>query len=312
MNIIDLDRIRSALDMEQAIEAVKAGFVAYAQGAAQMGAVGYLAFPAVDGDCHIKSAALAGGPYFVVKVASGFPNNRDRGLPANSGCMLLLDSATGQPVCLLEDEGWLTGLRTAIAGVLAARLIRPERGHKLGIIGTGTQARLQALLVARHAGFSQVMAWGRNRDRTRQLAAEAAAQGTEIAVAESVAEVAEFADVLITVTPSREPLVDETMFDAAPRIVAVGADAPGKQELSIGLTTSMQHIVVDSIEQCLDHGEIAAAHRQGRIDTARLGTLGQLLADKARFEPEQSVLVDLTGIGIQDLQIATTTWQSLR
>jgi ornithine cyclodeaminase len=316
MKVIGLQEIRSAIQMPIAIDAIREGFITYAEGQVQLGAVGHLAFDQAGGDCHIKSAAPDHGPYFVVKVASGFPNNLTRGLPANSGLMMLFDATSGCPVCLLLDEGWLTDLRTAVAGLLAAQLIKRPGATRLGIVGTGTQARLQAQFAVEFGGFAEIMVWGRNSERAMALATELRdntlrRQATNVTATPHLEEVARFADVIITTTPSRSPLLDESMFSQAPRIVAVGADVPGKQELSQGLTSSMDAIIADSVEQCTEHGELAAAYRSGLLIDKSIIPLGKALRKGAQFEANHSVLVDLTGLGVQDLQIASLVWNTL-
>jgi ornithine cyclodeaminase len=316
MKVIDIKEIRSAIQIPSAIDAIRNGFIKYAQGKVRLGGVGHLAFDQAGGDCHIKSAALDDAPYFVVKVASGFPGNLTRGLPANSGLMMLFDATSGSPVCLLLDEGWLTDLRTALAGLLAAQLIKRAGAKRLGIVGTGTQARFQAQLAAEFGGFTEIMVWGRNSAHAVTLANELSKnalhkQGVNVTAVSRVEDVASFADVVITTTPTRSPILDESMFSYAPRIVAVGADTPGKQELSAGLTSSMDVIIADSVEQCTDHGELATAYKGGLLADKSITSFGEALSKGGQFEPDKSVLVDLTGLGIQDLQIASLVWNSL-
>lgn len=124
-----LQSIQAAFDFNRAVAAIQDGFIAFSEGRVEMGAVGYLQFPEQHGECHIKSASLRNGEYFAVKVATGFPLNRETGEGPNNGFVVLLDSTTGAPLCLFEDHGWLTDCRTAIAGAIASRLILP-RGAK--------------------------------------------------------------------------------------------------------------------------------------------------------------------------------------
>jgi ornithine cyclodeaminase len=308
VRILSLDEIRAAFDLDLAFDAVEAGFIADARHQVSLGAVGYHVFPEARGDCHIKSASSEQGAAFVVKIATSFAGNGDHGLPTNNGLMVLLSARTGEPLALLRDEGWLTDVRTAIAGALAAEVILPERATTLGIVGTGAQAKLQAELAARRTGMRRVLLWGRRAEPAARLASDLVSSGLDARAVGTLEELAEAADVVITTTPSREPLLTAGMFTRPARIVAVGADAPGKQEIASDLTARMDALIVDSPEQCLDHGELSRPHAEGRIDESRIRHLGDALLGGARFAPDQWMMVDLTGVGIQDLQIASTVW----
>ncbi|MCC7633490.1 ornithine cyclodeaminase family protein [Stenotrophomonas rhizophila] len=311
MKVVDLPDIRAALDLDAAFEAVRQGFIAHFQGRVSLGAVSHLALPAVSGDCHVKTASMHGQDCFVVKVATGFPHNAAQGRPTSNGMMVLLDANTGVPRCLLRDAGWLTDMRTAMAGALAAELLRPTEGDTLGIVGTGVQGALQARLAAHRGGFSTLLIWGRRYPQAQQLAAELCAEGIRARALPSLDDLARASDVLITTTPTSTPLLQAGMFERRVRIVAVGADSPGKQELTTTLTAAMDILIADSIDQCLDHGELASAFALGHIKRSQVTAFGQYLAEATAIPNAQSVLVDLTGLGIQDLQIALTIWNNL-
>ena len=311
MKVVDLPDIRAALDLEVAFEAVRQGFIAHFQDRVSLGAVSHLAFPAVAGDCHVKTASMHGQDCFVVKIATGFPHNAAQGRPSSNGMMMLLDATTGAPQCLLRDAGWLTDMRTAIAGALAAELLRPANADTLGIVGTGVQGALQARLAAHHGGFSTLLVWGRRYPQAQQLATELCAEGIAARAVASLDALVRASDVVITTTPSSTPLLQADMFERRARIVAVGADSPGKQELATPLTAAMDVLIADSIDQCLDHGELAGAFAQGRIKRTQVATFGQYLAEATAIPDDQSALVDLTGLGIQDLQIALVVWRTL-
>lgn len=311
MKIFSLDEIRGAIDMELAFQAIRDGFVALSHGHVALGAVGHLAFPPVRGDCHIKSAAMTDGDVFAVKIATGFAANAERGLPTSNGMMVLFSARSGEPVALLQDEGWLTDLRTAIAGAIAAKTIMPDNAGIIGIVGTGVQARLQAKLAIEHTGIKRIKIWGRRDEQAQRLASELAADGVDVNAVKQLEALAGASDVIMTTTPTTTPLIKAGMFVRPPRIVAIGADAPGKQEIATDLTGAMDVLIADSIKQCLDHGELARPYAEGRIDTTRVHELGSVLASGVSFPSDASVLVDLTGVGVQDLQIANAVWTRL-
>jgi ornithine cyclodeaminase len=304
MRVIELPEILAALDEAEALAAVEAGFRRLSAGEAQVMAVGHLAFPDPPGDCHVKGAWLTGDPVFVIKLATSFYRNPQLGLPTSNGFMAVVSAKTGDVQAILHDRGHLTDLRTAMAGVIAARAIAKPGSKVLGVVGAGVQAKLQADLIARVLGLEHTLIWARDTDRARQAAIEVGAQAV------GLQELCGRADILITTTPSTTPIVTGEMVRPGARIVAVGADAPGKRELDVALTARAQ-LVVDSRAQCVEHGEAGWAVRAGLVAEADLIELGDVLARPRAFGPDQTVIADLTGVGVQDVQIAKLAWARL-
>ena len=311
MKIVSLDEIRAALDVDTAIEAIADGFRAHSAGIVQLAAVGHLAFPDVHGDCHIKAATIAGSNVFAVKVATGFYKNASRGLPTGNGFVAVLDTQTGTPLALLMDEGWLTDMRTAMAGAVAARRIAPRRSGPLGIVGTGVQAGMQARMIAHTSGQREIHIWGRSLEKAGALADSLRRDGIAASATSDLAELCATSTIIVTTTPSREPLLTREMLPRASRVIAVGADAPGKTELHPAILGAADLVVVDSVEQCVSHGETSWAVNAGLLDVSRLVQLGHLLGDNRVIDADATVVVDLTGLGVQDLQIARCVWQKL-
>src|SRR5579871_3074165 len=156
MRVVDVADILAALDEDAAIAAVEAGFRRYSAGKTQVSPVLHLGFTNPPGDCHIKAAAVAGDSVFVVKLATGFYRNPELNLPTSNGFMVVMSARTGEILALLHDQGHLTDQRTAMAGAIAARAIFREGSRTLGIMGAGTQARLQAKLLKRRLGLESV------------------------------------------------------------------------------------------------------------------------------------------------------------
>ena len=172
MRVVDAGEILAALDEDAAIAAVETGFRRYSAGQVQVSTVLHLAFAEPPGDCHVKAAAVAGDEVFVVKLATGFYRNPELNLPSSNGFMAVLSARTGELLALLHDQGHLTDQRTAMAGAIAARAILREGSRTLGIVGAGTQARLQAKLLKRRLGLDSVLIWARNSKRASALASE--------------------------------------------------------------------------------------------------------------------------------------------
>lgn len=304
MRVIELEEILAVLDEAEALAAVAQGFKRHARGETQVPPPIHLAFTAPPGDCHVKGAAVAGEEVFVLKLATTFYRNPERGLPASNGFMAVISARSGEVLALLHDRGQLTDLRTAMAGAIAARAIARSPCQTLGVVGAGTQARMQAQWIARQLGCQTILIWGRNTDRTAALARELGAEVVELP------ELCARADIIVTTTPSTEPLLSASMVRPGARIVAVGADSPGKRELDVQILARAR-IVVDSRTQCIDHGETGWAVRAGLVSEASLMELGALLEQPVAFAEEETVVADLTGVAIQDFEIARSVWKRL-
>jgi len=304
MRVVELPEIESALDESAALAAVEDAFRRMSAGQAQVAAVGHLAFGDPPGDCHVKGGYLNGDDVFVFKIATSFYRNPNIGLPSSNGMMIIVSARTGENLALLNDRGYLTDLRTAMAGAIAARAIARSDAATLGIVGTGIQARMQAEQVSRALGIRTVVVWGRNPERRDALASDIGGEAVDLP------ELCALADIIVTATPSDRPLLSAEMVRPGTRIVAVGADSPGKQELETALVAKAR-IIVDSRPQCVAHGEAGWAVRAGLVREDSLMELGALLASPVWFGEDEIVIADLTGVAVQDVAIAKCVWTSL-
>ncbi|MGY4527386.1 ornithine cyclodeaminase family protein [Pseudomonas sp. TE21394] len=306
-------QIVASLDPEVALRGLEQGFIAFSAGKVQVPPIQGFSFPGANGDCCVKSAYMEGSATFTVKISTGFYDNPGKGLPSNDGLMLVLSAQTGQPLALLHDEGWLTGMRTALAGRIAARLLAPPQVTAIGILGAGMQARMQLEQLGAITDCRQVMVWGRQDSGLAAYRAFARTLGYEVRTTQDAAEVAGAANLIVCTTPSRLPLLRSEWVRPGTHITAVGADGPGKQELDPALVARAARIVVDSVTQCSQYGEVAHALRSGQIDTTQLIELGTLLASGApgREHPDQVTLADLTGVAVQDAQISSCALAAL-
>jgi ornithine cyclodeaminase len=297
MLLVAYPEILQSIDEQEALAAVKEGFLRQARGELDLMAIGHFDFSEQAGDCHVKGGYLHGDPVFVVKLATSFYRNADRGRDPSNGFVSVMSAVTGEVVAILHDHGRLTNLRTAMAGTLAAQSIARAGTRVLGIVGSGTQAELQAQWISRALGIDNVLVWARNPTKAAALAVRIHAE--VVALDELCAR----ADMIVTTTASTQPLVTSAMVRAGTRIVAVGADAPGKRELDTPLMARAR-IVADVRAQCVDHGETGWAVRAGVVDPADVLELATLLAHPLDFASEDIVVADLTGVAVQDVQIA--------
>ena len=305
MKILNKRQILEAFDADATTLLLKEGFIAYSKRQVQQPPVQHFLFEQASGDCCIKSAWLEGDEQFVLKVSSGFYRNPAQGLASNQGLMMAFSAQTGEPQALLLDEGWLTALRTALAGRIVAELCAPTEIPAIGIVGCGMQALLQLQQLKPLTACREVWVWGRNESALQAYRHSAEAEGFRVHTTQDAAELATHCRLIITTTPSREPILRATDIRPGTHITAVGADSHGKQELESGLVARADVLLADSVSQCTEYGEIATAYRQGLLASIPIVELGTVLAQgkKVRSDPEQITLADLTGLAIQDVQI---------
>jgi ornithine cyclodeaminase len=294
VRVLRANDVRDALPMAACIDAVEAAFVAYTSGRAELPNVIHLDVPETEGEIHVKAGHLHGAPTYAVKVASGFYAEQP---PAIDGMVLVFDARTGGLVAMLLDGGLLTDVRTGAAGGVAARWLAPERVDTVAVIGTGIQARrqIEALRCVRNVG--EVRVWGRDSERAAAAATDVG--GDEVP---TIREAVEGADVIVTCTASREPLVLSEWVREGAHITAVGSDGAGKQELEPEILRRADIVAVDSREQCLRLGEL-----QHAPDVAdRAIELGAICGGTAagRTDEGQLTVADLTGVGVQDVAAA--------
>jgi ornithine cyclodeaminase/alanine dehydrogenase-like protein (mu-crystallin family) len=295
--------VRSTIDMDACIRACERAFAAYSTGGAELPAVIHLDVPESEGEIHVKGGHLHGFPYYAVKVSSGFYAQDP---PAIDGLVLVFDAVGGAPAAFLLDGGYLTDLRTGAAGGVAAGHLAPADVRAVAVIGTGIQSRMQieALKVVRPR-FDEVRVWGRSSQHAEHAARDLRTMlgsATSVDVAPDVEEAVRDADVIITCTASREPLVRSAWIGAGAHVTAVGSDGPGKQELDPELLRRADMLVADSVDQCARLGELQHAKDQSE----RALELGLICAGRAqgRTAEEQLTVCDLTGLGVQDVAAA--------
>lgn len=306
MRTLDKDEILARLDLERAEALLRQGFIAYSAGRAQLPPVQHFAFAEANGDCCVKSGYVEGESLFAVKVSSGFYDNSKRGLPSNQGLVLCFCARTGAPLALLRDEGWLTAWRTALAGRLAARVLAPSRVEAIGVVGTGLQARLQLRALQAVTPCRDVWVWGRSETELAVFAAEFEPLGYRLRTTLDAEPLARACQLIVTCTPSTRPILQAGWLTPGTHVTAVGADAAGKQELAAELVAGADRVVVDSIAQCAAYGEVSHALAAGLLVRESLAELGQVLAGErpGRQSEDEITLADLTGLAVQDAQIA--------
>lgn len=287
--------------------AVEAVFAVITAGKASMPPIMRIDVPAHNGEVDIKSAHLPNLPGIAIKVSAGFFDNPVRGLPSLGGLMVVLDAETGIPQAVLLDNGYLTDLRTALAGAVAADHLARRDATRIAVLGAGVQARLQVAALADVRSIEHVTVWARREDAARELAHELASSMVDVATAVAASPAAGVAadDIVVTTTPSTTPLVTAAMLHPGLHITAVGSDAEHKQELDADVVMAADRFVCDVVDQSSRLGELRAAVAAGFDPTAAV-ELGAVIAGTApgRSGNDDITVCDLTGTGAQDTAIA--------
>ncbi len=308
VRILREPEIRGLLDLDETIDAVAQAYASCAEGKVVLPSVINLDLDAYRGEVHVKSAYIQDRPHYVIKIASGFYDNPSLGLPTGNGMMLVFEARTGRLQGLLLDNGYITEVRTGAAGAVAARYLAKERVRKVGMIGAGSQARYQLRALMRVRRPEEVWVWSLDEDFVAPYIQEmSAAFPLRFHKAASPEEAVDRADLVITVTPSRSPIVRAAWLRPGMHITAVGSDGPDKQELEARALGRADLLFCDSISQCRRLGETHHGLEEMVLDESDIsGELGELVLGRkpGRTRDDQITIADLTGLGAQDAAAA--------
>jgi alanine dehydrogenase len=287
------------LDIGDVNRAVEAAFADHGNGLVQMPPKVYITLP--TGDFRTMPAYLPSQKIAGVKIVNVHPDNPKAGLPTVMALTVILDTGTGQPTAILNTTR-LTDLRTGAAGAVAAKYLAPKKECVLGVIGTGRQAEAQVRATARELSLTRVQIWGRNPAHAEAMAARLAPLDAECVSIERACD----CDVLVTTTPSRAPFVKSDWIHEGTHINAIGADAPGKEELDPAILHRAR-VFVDDPAQAFHSGEINVPISEGLYQPGMIaGTLGEVVIGRRKREnPDEITIFDSTGLAIQDLAIAS-------
>lgn len=306
------DMVRLDLDT---VDVIEKAFVALAEGRVIMPPVMSMDLPMVNGEVDAKTAYIPGFECFALKVSPGFFDNPGLGLPSLNGLMILFSAQTGLVQAVFLDNGYLTDIRTAAAGAVAARHLAPEVVATAGVIGTGLQARLQMQAAHLVRPFARVLVWGRDADRAAACAGELERM-LEVpaqAVSDPARLVAE-SQLVVTTTPAREPVLKADWLHPGMHITAMGSDAGHKNEIEPAALARADLYVADRASQTEALGELRSAIAAGLWPGGVPAELGQVITGDApgRRRPEDITIADLTGTGAQDTAIASHVLDRLR
>jgi len=297
-----------ALDLD-AVACVENAFRALATLPVAMPPILRLDIPEHHGEVDVKSAYVPGIDGFAVKISSGFFDNPKLGLPSGGGMMVLLSAKTGVVEALLLDNGYLTDIRTAAAGAVAAKHLSRPDSAVAAIFGAGLQAGLQLEALRLVRPIEEARIWARDAAKAEATAARLREKlGIMVRAEPDAANAAGGADIIVTTTPSTEPLIKAGFIVAGQHITAMGSDAEHKNEIAPAILRMADLYVADSARQTRRLGELHHAIAAGVMEAdADVTELGQIIAREkhGRRTPADITIADLTGTGVQDTAIAT-------
>jgi ornithine cyclodeaminase/alanine dehydrogenase-like protein (mu-crystallin family) len=317
MQLVPFERLQNLLTVESLLEPVREAFRAYSTGEANVPPVQHLEMPYCHGAAlHIKSGHMPPHSFCLVKVASTFPENPNHTPPTPSldGLIALFSTIDGRPLAIIEDHAYITHMRTATAGAIAAQLLARPQPRRLGVIGTGAQAKLQAAAIcAVFDCIDELWVWGRTQTRVEAYVRDLTTTLPKVAIkaAPNAEAVAGGVDILVTATYSTEPLVRASWLPRGILVIGMGADSVTKQELDADCIRLADFVVVDSRSQNEILGEVGRGIRAGDWTAGRMDAeIGGLLSDPRGVAnsgvvsgrtPDSRVVCKLTGIATQEI-----------
>ncbi len=313
--ILSQNEVKSCLPMSEAIRAVREAYIAFAKGRVKMPPVMHLDVSQYNGEVDIKSGYIEDLGLIGTKIASGFYDNYKLGLPPGIAVIILMDLKTSMPVAIM-DGTYVTAYRTGAAGAVAAKVLARKDSNIIGVVGAGTQARMQVLALREVFSLKKIKVWDINTTERDRYVEEMSEQlKIPIEPAEDIKNAVTETDIIVTVTPSRKALVMKEWIQEGVHINAIGADGPGKQELDPFIVKRADKIVVDSLNQCRIIGEIQHALADGLITEddvyAEIGEI--LIGEKVgRETSEEITLFDATGLAAQDIAAANIVFKQAK
>jgi alanine dehydrogenase len=311
--------VEQVLDMKTTIEVVERGFREMGSGGVEMPTRIYLHFERHNGvliamPAYIQALDAAG-----VKIVTAYPDNPSKyNLPSVIARIMLTDPSNGQPLAIM-DGTYITTLRTGAAGAIGIKYLSRKESETATIIGLGVQGRSQLLGLNEVRDIKKVKVYDAIPDACKSYARSMSKEtGIEIEVAGSVEEAVNSADIVVTCTPSRTPILRSKMITEGMHVSAIGADTKDKRELDTGVLTKIAKtgkIVVDSISQALIAGDFAVPIQEGALTGEDIyAEMGEVIVEKkrARETDKEITLFKATGLAMEDITVANEVYKLAR
>jgi len=310
------EEIKPLLSIGEVMAAVKEAFKEKGLGYVQMPPKPYLFFKKYDGDLRVMPSYLERMDVSAVKVVNSHSNNLSSyGLPTVMATIILIDPKNGSPLAVMGGSH-ITAMRTGAAGGIAAKYLARKDSRVIGLVGAGTQARTQLMaLVSLYEDLEEVRVWSRTRETRERFVSEMRGfyrkEVRRIRPLESVKETVEESDIVVTSTPSKNPIVMNQWVSKGTHFNCIGADAPGKEELDPAILKRAK-IVVDDWEQASHSGEINVPLSESLIKKEDIwGDLSEIVAGlkEGRTSQDEITVFDSTGLAIQDAVTAKIVYE---
>ncbi|MEM2281465.1 MAG: alanine dehydrogenase [Candidatus Bathyarchaeia archaeon] len=298
------------ISMREVMERVELAFREKGLKRVQMPAKIYLFYHKYNGDLRAMPSYLEELDISAVKVVNVHVDNREKyGLPTIMAVIELVDPKTGFPLAIMGGKT-ITDMRTGAAGAVAAKYLARKDSKILAFVGAGAQARTQlAALLEIYKDIEEIRVWSRTGETREKFLAETKelyGHAFKLVPSTDVGEAVKGADIVITTTPSRQPLVMDQMVSPGTHFNCIGADAPGKEELDPAILRRAK-IVVDDWEQASHSGEINVPLSQGIITRENVwAEMGEIVAGlkPGRETQDEITVFTSTGLAIQDAVVA--------
>ncbi len=309
VRVLNMKEVKQILSMSDVLGLVEKAFKERGLKHVQMPPKSYLFFQKFSGDLRVMPAYLERLDEVGVKLVSVYPGNPSKyGLPTVLATIVLFDPETGTPISLMDGTR-ITAMRTAAASGVAVKYLARKDARVLGIIGSGYQSTFQLDALNKVMKIESVKIFDVIEKEAENLAVIAREKfGLNARMVATAEDAVRGSDVLVTVTPTRTPVVKSEWVTEGMHINTIGADAPGKEELEAGILKRAK-IVIDDWEQASHSGEINVPLSKGMITKASIyAEIGEIVAGAkpGRISADEITIFDTTGLAIQDI---ITAWR---
>lgn len=310
--ILTQDEIKKIITMKEAIDVVEKVFSYQAEGLTVMPEKIYLTLSEYNGDFRAMPAYIKPLNICGIKWVCSYPDNKKYNLPTVMAILILNDPKTAQPLAIL-DATYITNLRTGAAGAVAVKYLVNREVDTISFIGCGKQAEFQFLAIKEIKKFNTVKVYDVNLQTVQRFTNFVHSYGYKVFITKNVKECVFDADIVCTTTPSKKPVVKLEWLKKPVHINAIGADAPGKQELEISILKNST-IVVDNYEQAMHSGEVNVAVKKGIITKKDIfAELGEIVSGKKKLKKDKQITIfDSTGLAIQDVAVGWYIYRKAR
>ena len=307
----DLDKL---IDFDEVFEKTKKAYMLFSKGKTVTPPFTVFTIPESKGSVHFKCGYVQGDSYFAMKYSGAFYGNEKLGLSNFLGLFVVFNAKTGEVEAVIDDKGYLTDYRTAVAGAIATSSMANKNSKTVAVIGTGVQARMQIDALMNVMDIDTLKVWGRNDKNVKQYVKEMKLKHSNLKVIEckTAKDAVSDADIVYTVTYAKEPIVKAEWLKKGAHITAVGACEPDMQELDEKIFLLANTICVDSKDACLNNGEL---HHAVSINCVKLNDvleLGEFLAKPKPRKETDITVCDLVGVGFQDATIANAVMKKYK